>query len=396
MGAGAAGAAAAAAAAAAGAATVEATLVDEEPIWRAIRDGWRTTRDSWDSFNTPTKIALAVLGIMVMSNPSTWSFALNYLPPLVLLYVIYRVVRSVLIQQERKRSLARAAAGAGPLAETRDWRAQRAAPAAPPPAPRPSPPATEYRPQTSDVALGDWRSASQRHWKKKYRASSSWRQQAAAALTVKSPRERVTDLLGSMILATIVGAAMSVVVILLRGEFIEPDQFAWLATTSVLGSWAVMIPGKIWEGREGEAILRRVVLLIVGLVVGGAAYLAADVLMVKFPDSPMPHIVDVRKIGARFYDVKDASPLLYAYLAYFGSLFFFIGWWKQTDPLRRTRLSIWSTIVAVFVAWAITCVWPFPQPWGLMVAAIMSTSVQLVSPFVPPQQRIAARAGQES
>ena len=93
--------------------------------------------------------------------------------------------------------------------------------------------------------------------------------------------------------------------------------------------------------------------------------------------------------------MKDASPLLYAYLAYFGSLFFFVGWWKQSDPLRRTRLSIWNTVVSVFVAWAITCVWPFPQPWGLMVAAIMSTSVQLVSPFVPQPERVARQAGAE-
>ena len=118
--------------------------------------------------------------------------------------------------------------------------------------------------------------------------------------------------------------------------------------------------------------------------------------MVKFPDSPLPHVINVRNLGDQFYDAKDGSPLLYAYLAYFGSLFCCISWWKQADPLRRTRLSIWSTVVCVAVAWAITYLWPFPQPWGLMVAAIMSTSVQLVSPFVPQHERVAQRASQES
>jgi hypothetical protein len=135
---------------------------------------------------------------------------------------------------------------------------------------------------------------------------------------------------------------------------------------------------------------------MIGLAVGGAAYLAADNLLVKFDHSPALNFVKPRNIGPQFFDVKDGSPQLYAYLAYFGSLFFAVGWWKQTDPLRRTRLSIWSTVVSVFVAWAITCVWPFPQPWGLMVAAVMSTSVQLVSPFVPPHERIARPAGQEA
>jgi len=266
------------------------------------------------------------------------------------------------------------------------------------PNPRPAPAATEYHPTSGDVPLGDWRSASARHWKKrraKARARQPWRERATTALVVKSPRERVTDLLGSLIMAAGVGFAMSVVVTLLRGGA-QPDQFTWLTATSVLGSWAVLIPSKFWEGRKGEAILRRVALLMIGLVVGSAAYLAADALIVKFPDSPMHNLFKARNIGPQFFDVKDGSPQLYAYLAYFGSLFFAVGWWKQTDPLRRTRLSIWSTIVAVFVAWAITCFWPFPQPWGLMVAAVMAVSVQLVSPFVPPHERVARPAGQEA
>ena len=105
--------------------------------------------------------------------------------------------------------------------------------------------------------------------------------------------------------------------------------------------------------------------------------------MVKFPDSPMRTLFNARSFGTSFYDAKDGSPLLYAYLAYFGALFAGMRWWKQADPLRRTRLSVWSTGVVVFAAWLIHLIWPFPQPWGLMVAAIISISVQLVSPFAP-------------
>jgi hypothetical protein len=198
-----------------------------------------------------------------------------------------------------------------------------------------------------------------------------------------------------LILAAVVGAAMSVVVILLRGGA-ELDQYAWLTMTSVVGAWTVLVPSKLWEGSQGEAILRRVVLLIIGLLVGAAAYGFADMLMVKFPDSPMRQLVNTHNVGTGFFDPKDGAPLLYAYLAYFGSLFFVVGWWRQADPLRRTRLSIWSTVLSVMVAWAISCVWPFPQPWGLMVAAIMSTSVQLVSPYVPQPERAARPAGEEA
>ncbi len=371
--------------------TVQADLVDEEPIWRAIRDGWRTTRDSWDNMNTPSKITLAVLGIVMMSSPITWTFALTYLPGLVLLYVGYRIVRSVVMNRERQYRAVRDPAGKAQAAYATGGPAPRANP-------RPAPAATEYHPTSGEVPLGDWRTRfgpSLEKTPRQARARQPWRERATTTLVVKSPRERVTDLLGSLIMAAGVGFAMSVVVTLLRGEA-QLEQFTWLTATSVLGTWAVLIPSKIWEGRKGEAILRRVSLLMIGLVVGGAAYLAADALIVKFPDSPMHNLFKARNIGPQFFDVKDGSPQLYAYLAYFGSLFFAVGWWKQTDPLRRTRLSIWSTIVAVFVAWAITFVWPFPQPWGLMVAAVMAISVQLVSPFVPPHQRVARPAGQEA
>jgi hypothetical protein len=63
--------------------------------------------------------------------------------------------------------------------------------------------------------------------------------------------------------------------------------------------------------------------------------------------------------------------------------------------LRKTRLSVWTTGVCVFGAWLAHLVWPFPQPWGLMVAAIVSISVQFVSPFVPQQERVAPQPNLE-
>ena len=83
--------------------------------------------------------------------------------------------------------------------------------------------------------------------------------------------------------------------------------------------------------------------------------------------------------GKNFYDAKG-SPLLGAYLAYFGAMFAGIRWWRQADPLRRTRLSVWNIGAAVMGAWVVDWIWRFPQPWGLMVAAIISTSVQLAAP----------------
>src|SRR5262249_34687935 len=155
---------------------------------------------------------------------------------------------------------------------------------------------------------------------------------------------------------------------------------------SIVGAWAVLIPAKFWEGTKGEAVLRRLTLLILGLGVGAAAYATATLLDIKFSDSPMVHVNT--GFQNRFHDAKDGSPLALAYLAYFGALFALVSWWNQANPLRSTRLSVWSIMTCVFWAWVINMVWPFPQPWGMMVAAIVSTSVQLVSPLVPEDERM--------
>ncbi len=367
-----------------------AAVVDDEPIWRAIRDGWRSVRDSWDGFNTPVKVIVASVAFIALVTNA--SLLLEIGTPAVLLYVVYRIVRSVVLQHEaRTKAAAQIAAGnpdaRQPQAARSTDREQAAQPAQ-----AANLQLTTYRPATEytatpGAAAGDWRKASQRHWKRG--SGRRWREQAAAALVVKSPRERVADLAGSMILAAAIGAVMSLVGVVLRGDAIEQEQYAWLTLVSVVGAWAILIPAKLWEGTSGDQTLRRVTMLVIGLGMGGASYVAANYLQVKFPDSPMRHLFNVRNFGTSFYDVKDGSPLLYAYLAYFGALFAGLRWWKQADPLRKTRLSVWTTGVCVFGAWLAHLVWPFPQPWGLMVAAIVSISVQFVSPFVPQQERVA-------
>jgi hypothetical protein len=377
--------------AAAAAPIAAAALTDDEPIWRAIREAWQTTRNHWDNFNTPTKVVVAVVGCIALANNAALVIQLG--TPLVVFYALYRIVRSVVMHQETKRQAS--AGGTTPVSGSPRpaWQPYRPVNSPGPARSESALDATQYHPSSESIQPGDWRKASQRHWKKK--SKKKWREQAAAALVVKGPRERLADLTGAMLMAAAIGAAMSVVVMLLRGESFDKSQYAWLSMVSIGGAWAVLIPSKAWEGTHGDTVLRRVVMLILGLAVGGGAFVAAsDMLMIDFPDSRSPHSLLIRDIGENFYDAKG-HPLLYAYLAYFGALYFVVAWWRQADPLRYARLSVWTTAVCVFWAWMINYLWPFPQPWGLMVAAIVSISVQLASPAVPHYQRIGRPANQE-
>ena len=138
------------------------------------------------------------------------------------------------------------------------------------------------------------------------------------------------------------------------------------------------------------AVLVGVTMLVIGLGVGAAAYGGAHLLLVSFNDSPEFHDFVKIDFGKNFYDAQG-TPLLPAYLAYFAALFAGIRWWKQADPWRISRLSVWGTLVCVLWAWMLHVAWPFPQPWGVMLTATIAVSVQLASPWISLEARKAAR-----
>ena len=90
------------------------------------------------------------------------------------------------------------------------------------------------------------------------------------------------------------------------------------------------------------------------------------------------------RLPASFY---DGGPLLLAYVAVFGTLMLALRWWTQADPLRTSRLSLWSVFITSAMAGLVAAVWHFPQPWLVMVAFTMSVSIQLASPWLPVSKR---------
>jgi hypothetical protein len=214
------------------------------------------------------------------------------------------------------------------------------------------------------------------------------RESAALAALAQSPRQRLAGLLGSLIGSALVAFTMCLVMAIIEsfhGHSPSPAQFAWLVVVSVTGSWAVLAPSKFWEPSRGEPMLRRFLLMVIGLAMGLVAFATATYLKVE-----LPHDRGFGEIGynlpAAFYGA-DGSPLLAAYVAALGTLFVLLRWWRQTDPLRSTRLSVWAMIVSTLAAWLVAAVWLFPQPWLPMVACSMSASVQLAGRWLNPRQR---------
>jgi hypothetical protein len=210
-------------------------------------------------------------------------------------------------------------------------------------------------------------------------------------LPAKRPREQATELVGSMLLAATVAAVAALLTLAWYGNGSGPtaalasdrEVYVWLAITGTLGAWAVLIPAKLWEGRHGDPVLRRFVGLSAGLVTGLAAWSMADWLIVDLSNFlKLPHLVATPQ-GT--HNVSG-QPELLGYLAYFGFTFLLVRWWKQSDPLRKSRLSVWATVMAIGWSTAVSMVWSFPQPWGLITVATISLAVQLSSPWYDPAQ----------
>ena len=123
----------------------------------------------------------------------------------------------------------------------------------------------------------------------------------------------------------------------------------------------VLALAKFWEGYEGDDILRRFVMLVAGLSIGVGAFAACDMLMVRLSTKEMFNVLELPSdvIPTGIY-ASDGTPGLTPFLAYFATLFLVLRWWRQVDPLRKSRFSLWATIVCALVAMLI----PWQIPWG--------------------------------
>ena len=227
----------------------------------------------------------------------------------------------------------------------------------------------------------------------------TWEQQYRSVLRMKTVGDRIGELAGSMLASAAIAAVLTVAMSAIGGgNWINPSTrsaansisgpaWLWLAITA--GSWTLLTAGKFWEHSTGEQVKRRFVLLVLGLAFGGAAFLSNRFLMVNMLGAGVA--AEASNAISRGMVDSSGAPLLSCYLAFFGGLFVLMGWWKQTDPLRTSRLRIAPIVLSVIAAGMLTGAFDFPMPWGLLLAGGISTTVQLASPWLKPQDRLAIR-----
>lgn len=214
------------------------------------------------------------------------------------------------------------------------------------------------------------------------------REEAATVFPLKSPREQMADLLGSLLGSSLVAGVMCVVLAMVAGfRATMPDyrQMAWLWVVSTLAAWCVLAFSKMWENREGDIVLRRFTFMVLGMGIGAAAYLLGNYLGAELFYDNRFSTPQTWQLPPSFY--ADGVPQLPAFAAVFGTLFLFIRWWRLADIRRASRLSLFSLIVCTGVAWLAAALWMFPAQWMMMAAATICIAVQLASPMLTARER---------
>ncbi len=351
----------------------------EEPVWKAVRNAAQGVMWSWKTTDLPTPLKVLILfasfAVLVMFAPVWFSLVFA----LLVAYTIYFVIR------------------AGVLGVMQGSDASPPNTASPPQLPpsAASPRAPEH--VVGRVAAGAQRvpvmaqpvAASARAGQPA-RLKDRWYQNKdqALALPPRSPREKAVELLGSLLLGAGVATAVSLILLLLLVDGSRVEQCVWLASVGMLGTWAVLFAAKFWEGREGEPILRRLVLLLIGLGIGCAAYGLDRFLLVDLPNTSHDFQANFQSDSFQATELfSGGQPNLKLYLAYFGFMFPVLRWWRMAEPTRWTRFSILSTLLCVGWALLLWSAWPFPQAWGIMVACTIAVAVQLASPWVGESPR---------
>ncbi len=304
-------------------------VIADEPIARAVKGGWQQFSDWWMHANltTPVKVLiLAGAGFLLLIN-SAW--LIPVCSGLGLLYLVYFIVRSI----------------RAPSAPNKPRRASRA------------------------------------------QMTAVWRR----GLANRPLPDRVTEGVGSLVVTAIVCTILGFFTLLTTtqgmGSTAQPWAFyAWNVGVAVLASWSLIVASKTWEHRAGDPIVRRFVMLCVGAVVGLFAYALANFLHLDWAAQAWSGNLNLLPAGSDLVS-QDGAPQLLGMLLFFSGIFVVLRWWKQADPLRRTRLSIWS--VGLCLVWGILVgqIFQFPLPWSAVLAVMISISTQIASPWLTPEQR---------
>jgi hypothetical protein len=190
-----------------------------------------------------------------------------------------------------------------------------------------------------------------------------------------SARVRVAELAASMLWAAPMVALLTfpAAAALSINMEADPQQVAYLYGLGLLGTWASLIPNKIFENRSFDMSTRRLIAMVAGLVIGGIAIVLGKILQLGLP------------LQRDFFgNPRDLEPL------YFGTLYAATaGWYGLSARDRKKRFRLWPIGLTALLGAPLIWLWPYERQDGIVAAALIATTVQVVSPWSERASRYA-------
>jgi hypothetical protein len=190
-----------------------------------------------------------------------------------------------------------------------------------------------------------------------------------------SGRASIAELATSMLLAAPLVAILIVPTAAALGVDVErtPQQLAYLYSMGLLGTWAALATNKVFEKRSLDMSTRRLIALVAGLAVGGGGIVLGRTLQLGL--TPQHEF---------FSNPRDFAPL------YFGALYALTaGWHGLSARDRSKRFRLIPIAWTAFLAAVLMPLWPYDRPDGIALAALMATTIQVVSPWNEQASRYA-------
>lgn len=200
-------------------------------------------------------------------------------------------------------------------------------------------------------------------------------------------RRRITELTGSLATAGLATALVTSVLAYVTQFFGTTALIGQFAAGTLIGSWGVLIVGKLREGSSRENYIDRMLLAGVGVLVGVALFELDGWLMIDLPSDGWSQKHSLLAMTNASLSDSPREFLFGSYVAFFATLFFFRRWWWHTDSFRPHRFRILSVFLTVIVGAIAARAWGFPVLWGTVWAASLSSVVQLAAVWTPREQR---------
>jgi hypothetical protein len=192
------------------------------------------------------------------------------------------------------------------------------------------------------------------------------------------------ELSGSMAVAAVLAALGTA----LWAALAQNHRLADLGTVfflTITVCWAVLVVTKFWTRPVEDSWTRRVVMLVIGALLGVHAL---------WLDGWTPHgdpgrDEDAPLSLATYVSDADLTEAV-SYLGYFAVVLLAVRWWKMTERRRPQRFTLWPILATGFCAMGLLLLWPQPRH-GAVALVMASAIVQLVSPWEEPPPPVARK-----